>query len=319
MNSIFYGLKDPEARHIISKAINNISHARINRVSFSFNHDLSFGVPAGDCKVLILWEPASVMPWQYRERNLKKFDLVIPMSSWRAKNLGIKDYAFHPYDFTQAEITSPFKKRLNKVVMINSAKFSSGKNSLYGLRRVTSKYLHESNLDYSLYGTNWKMSRMMEIRKRVISLKNSMIARERFSLRELSSELFYSYPEYKGWVENKFEILSQFDISLVIENEADWITEKIFDSLIAGAVPLYVGPDLSKQFPQLNSCILKAEPNANGIYQRLVNVSEQELDEKRHAIESFVKDESLEGIKFWSSSNQWKKVAEISRNYLESL
>ena len=319
MNSIFYGLKDPEARDIISKEIINVSNSRINLTSFSFNHDPSFGVPAGECKVLILWEPASVMPWQYRERNLKKFDLVIPMSSWRAKNLGIKDYAFHPYDFTQAEITSPFKKRLKKVVMINSAKFSSGKNSLYGLRRETSKYLHERNLDYSLYGTNWKMSRMMEIRKRAVSLKNSIFARERVSLRELSSELFYSYPEYKGWIADKFEILSQFNISLVIENEADWITEKIFDSLIAGTVPLYVGPDLSKQFPQLHACILKAEPNVKNIYQSLLGVSEEELDEKRHAINSFLKDESLEGIKFWSPSNQWKKVAEISRNYLESL
>jgi hypothetical protein len=320
LNSIFYGLKDSRARDIISRSIADIKNSKIDLASFSFNHDPSFEIPQGQCKILILWEPSAVMPWQYQERNLRKFDLVIPMSCWRAENLDIEKYAFHPYDFESAKRVSPFMPRVRKIVMINSAKYSAGRTSYYGLRRRTSRYLHEKhNLDYSLYGNGWQMSKVMEIRKRGASLRNSLIAREKISLRELTSDIFYSYPEYSGWIEDKFEILSQFEISLVIENESDWVTEKVFDSLVAGAVPLYIGPDLSEKFPKLNSCLLLADPNPESIYKRIVEVSENELEEKRYAIDSFLDDNSQEGIGFWSHANQWTRVANIARNYLESL
>ena len=259
------------------------------------------------------------MPWQYRKKNLEKFDLVIPMSSWRAENMGLSQYAFHPYDFDSSKRISPFIKRDRKCVMINSAKFSSGTRSLYGLRRRTSKLLHQKSIDYCLYGSNWQMSRLIEIRKRFASLKNSVLAMEKVNFRELTSELFYSYPEYGGWVEDKFRILSQFQISMVIENEKDWVTEKLFDSLVAGAVPLYIGPDLTKKFPKLNECILLADSTPRSIYERIVNVSDQELEDKQQAIDSYLNITSQEGINFWSPSNQWKRIANIVTENLGNL
>jgi hypothetical protein len=176
--------------------------------------------------------------------------------------------------------------------------------------------LHENQIDYALYGTGWKMSRSMELRKRFVALKNSLQAGERISLGELTSDLWYQYPEFHGWVEDKFEVLSQFKLSLVIENEADWVTEKVFDSIVAGAVPIYVGPDLSRDFPELNKCLLLADSNAESIIARIAEVQESELDDKRKSMLSFLNDQSDSGINFWSPQKQWTNVAEIIKRAL---
>jgi hypothetical protein len=238
------------------------------------------------------------------------------MSVWRANRLGLNQYAFHPYTFDASYQSSPFNNRERNIVMINSAKFSSGNKSLYGLRRSVSRMLHENQIDYALYGTGWKMSRSMELRKRFVALKNSLQAGERISLGELTSDLWYQYPEFHGWVEDKFEVLSQFKLSLVIENEADWVTEKVFDSIVAGAVPIYVGPDLSRDFPELNKCLLLADSNAESIIARIAEVQESELDDKRKSMLSFLNDQSDSGINFWSPQKQWTNVAEIIKRAL---
>jgi hypothetical protein len=307
----FYGLKDDLAKSLIRESIATLQNTKIDSVSVSFNHDPSFKFPSADFKVLILWEPAAVMPWQYKSTNFSKFDLVIPMSSWRARNMQIEEFAFHPYHFQDLNAISPFSKRERKILMINSAKYSAVKSSLYGLRRSVSKHLAESNIDYALYGTNWKMSKVMELRKRFVALRNSVIARSGVSWRELTSELWYQYPEYVGWVEDKFSILSQFEFSLVIENEADWVTEKIFDSIYAGTVPIYVGPDLSEEFPLIERCLIRANPTVLGVMDAILNTTDEQLLIRKHAIDAFVKDRTGQGIEFWSPENQWRSVSTI--------
>lgn len=316
MNITFYGLNDPLAQEIIRDEISKLRGCRFSSLSFSFNHDPSFETPKEEFKVVLLFEPSAVMPWQYQAGNLKMFDLVIPMSIWRANRLGIKHFAFLPYNAESSSRSSPYKERGKKVVMVNSAKFSAGKSSLYGLRREVSKYLRENHVDYSLYGTGWTMPLTMEFRKRLAALKSSIRAKEVISLRELTSGFCYSYPEYVGWVENKFEILNLFELSIVIENEADYVTEKVFDAIIAGTVPVYVGPDLSRYFPKLNDCLLLAEPNVESVSRRVLEVKEKELNQKRLAIENFLNDSSMDGLGFWSPQNQWTKVAKIMSDSL---
>lgn len=57
---------------------------------------------------------------------------------------------------------------------------------------------------------------------------------------------------YKGPCESKFDVLSRYDFSLCLENTImeGYITEKIFDCLYAGTIPLYLGaPDISTSIP----------------------------------------------------------------------
>ncbi len=251
------------------------------------------------------------MPWQYQKANYSTFDLVIPMSGWRAQNLDLKEFAYHPYGFDGIKPITTNEGRTKRLVMINSAKFSSGCSSLYGLRRAASKKLFEIGVDYSLYGTNWHMSKIMEVRKRITSLKNSLLAREKVCFQEFISQLWYSYPEYKGWVENKFGVLSQFQLSLVIENEQDWVTEKVFDSLYAGAIPIYVGPDFSKEFPKLEACVIRANANTDDVVRKVKETSADQIESKQIAIREFLSDKSKTGIGFWHPNEQWGHVSKV--------
>jgi hypothetical protein len=57
---------------------------------------------------------------------------------------------------------------------------------------------------------------------------------------------------YKGACVSKFEVLQRYEFCLCFENMAmnGYITEKIFDCLYAGTIPLYLGaPDISKYIP----------------------------------------------------------------------
>lgn len=310
----FYGLDSSVAKGTIERLLAQEKYKNVV-VSVSFNHDPSFEIPDSDYRVLILWEPSAVMPWQYKKSNREKFDLVIPMSSWRAKQLGYERYSFHPYSAPRKFI-SPWVQRENRIVMINAAKFSAGINSNYGLRRAASKALFNSNVEYTLYGANWTMSRTMEILKRTVALRNSLKARERIDFKELTSNLFYRYPEFKGHVDDKFSLLGNTEMSLVIENESDWVTEKLFDSICAGAIPVYVGPDLSREFKELEQCLIRVEDNVKDIVNTVKNVSQLTLDMKKEAIVEYLKLTDKKGISFWKPELLWERVALIIRDGL---
>lgn len=315
----FYGIENSQIQSILIKNLSETIKNRNFDVSISFNHDHGQEFPSNRFNVLILWEPASVMPWQYKLENYSRFNLVIPMSKWRAEKLGIQQYAFHPYDADPSKIASPFSVRSGKIIMINAAKFSAGKSSLYGLRRETSKILHREFQGYDLFGADWDMNKSTEIRKRIAALRNSINAREGISVREFTSLLWYRYPEHRGFVKDKFEILSEYQLSLVIENDIDWITEKVFDSIFAGCIPVYVGPVLIREFRKLENCLIRCEPDARSIINRLKNLSDSELLEKKYAIFDFIQNYDFSEKGFWSSNHQWTRISNIIRANLERL
>jgi len=307
----FVGLSDQDIRRILLDSLSEVIKDLKIDISISFNYDYLSDTPKSCFNVLILWEPASVMPWQYSAANLARFDLVIPMSVWRARNLGYSQHAFHPYRFTGANSIFDLTGPRQGIVMINTAKFSAGSSSLYGLRRETSKLLHSRGLDYKLYGFDWNMKKSIEFKKRLIAARNSFLANERVNFKELTSQVLYRYPEYAGHVPDKFSLLSHFTYSLVIENDLDWVTEKVFDSIFAGTIPIYVGPQLEEISKDLEDCLFRCEPRAQSIYDKLISISNQEIEVKRQAIESFVTNFDFSDNGFWSPSFQWKRVANI--------
>lgn len=250
------------SRAIEEQKVSDQDLHKISNLHFEFNYDKPYKKLPNKFNTLILWEPQSVMPWQYKKSVLSKFDLVIPMSPWRAENLGFKQWAFHPSTITSIQIDESLRKK--NIIMINAAKFSANKNSLYGLRRKLSKKLFDMNVGYELYGQNWHMKKSKELRERIWAVRKELMAFNFPDLLEAFTDITYKYPEYMGPIDEKLTKLSEFKYALVIENELDWITEKLFDALSAGCVPLYIGPNLSK-FEQLNRCVIQLEPSVKAV------------------------------------------------------
>jgi hypothetical protein len=58
--------------------------------------------------------------------------------------------------------------------------------------------------------------------------------------------------------------MSKYKFALVIENDRSFISEKLFDALFAGCVPIYVGPSLnSLSLPP--DLVIEAEPHLESV------------------------------------------------------
>ena len=276
-------------------------------IHFEFNFDKGNIKQQGKFNVLILWEPKSFMPWQYKESVMAKFDLVIPMSPWRAEKLKLENWALHPGEIKSLKVDE--KTRTKNIVMINSAKFSANFSSNYGLRRDISKKLFASKLGYELYGQNWNMPKFKELRERIWAIRKEVQAFNIPDLFEAFSNISYRYPEYRGPSADKFLELSRFRYALVIENESDWITEKLFDAISAGCVPVFIGPDLT-QFPMLSKCTIQLKPCASTVLEYFRNVTENSYLAQKKLVDQ-VRGDSKE-LEIFSIENISLKMAKIT-------
>lgn len=127
------------------------------------------------------------------------------------------------------------KERL--AVMVASNKISLIKGELYSLRRKTIS----ENPDLVLAGFGWDNSSGDFALKAMKEL--AITARwKRFpKITGLSSPV--AGRKLVRPVANKINFVSQFKVSVVIENSLEYQSEKLLDALLAGTIPVYVGPD----------------------------------------------------------------------------
>jgi hypothetical protein len=192
-------------------------------------------------RVLILLEPPSVMPENYVQSSLVKFDLVIPLSPWRADNMGLGKFAFQPIAEPSVLPRSTYKEK--SLVFVNALKFGAVNTSLYGWRLKILREAERAEVPIDVYGPNWDMSYFMEIRKRIAATRRALNSVER-KTSEAWTNLFYRPKNYKGQTENKYRTISKYQFMLVVENDLYSLTEKIFDALYSGAIVFYRGPRL---------------------------------------------------------------------------
>jgi len=301
-NAIFKHLK----RLSNSMVWRQTSEVTSSDIHFELNFDFPNKKLFGKYNVLIASEPASVVPWQYKKSIQSKFDLIIPTGKTRSENLSLKEWVPFPYKFQSQTINE--KLRTNKVIMINAAKFSAHKESMYGFRRKVSKELFNMQIGYKLVGENWKMPKTKEIRERVWAVRKEFRAGNLPDLREAFSNITYRYPEYSGRIDNKISELSKYKYALVIENESDYISEKLFDAITAKCVPIYIGENLA-DYKFLKNCVVQLAPKVSSI----LEFFEQEnlkiyLEKKKYIdnVENYITD-----IEFFSLETCSSQIANI--------
>lgn len=144
------------------------------------------------------------------------------------------------------------------VVIVNANKLNLTKSEQYTLRRKCIANL--TNLD--LYGDEWNTSIAARIKVAIIEiLKNPTKHLFTFTFH---SRYWFSRRPLVTAPENKSEVLARYKVSLVIENELTYLSEKLFDVLTAGCIPVYVGPDLNDYEIPASLCF-QAKPNIRSI------------------------------------------------------
>lgn len=107
---------------------------------------------------------------------------------------------------------------------------------------------------------------------------------------------------YKGTCESKYEVLSQYKFSLCFENMAmkGYVTEKIFDCLYAGTVPLYLGAtDISDLIPEAAYIDCRRFSSWIKMHEFVARMTDVEFHAVRNAGQAFLL--SFQGKKYSNS------------------
>jgi hypothetical protein len=92
-----------------------------------------------------------------------------------------------------------------------------------------------------------------------------------------------------GEVEDKRMVISMYKYCLVIENSSEYLSEKIFDALLSGCIPIYIGPELiSYEIP--GYLFLQAQPNIGDIRAKIYEAKKIDYEEWRESLDIWLAD-----------------------------
>ena len=237
-------------------------------------------------------EEISIAPTQSKEfLSCGLFDRVLV---WRDNE--IDDNLFFKYYYmTSSRIYNQNNKSRNLLCMINKYqpnRFRS-KHNIYNERTKIVEFFR-NNSKFHLYGYNW-------------------------------SEYDLSLKNYKGVTKSKIETYLKYDFSFVFENsnnEFGGITEKIWDSLATGCIPIYYGvPNVDKYIPKKCFIDYREFENLGDLYNYLKKMTLKEKNEIRKTIKMFLNSNSYkkftpEGFSktMKRNINEMEKIKVIPKN-----
>jgi hypothetical protein len=261
-------------------------------------------------RILVLWEPYIVETIRYRIATLSAFGACFAPSIQWAERVNAYPFKWPQDEIPRDEIFSRWGFRKRHGVMVQGNKFSARKGELYSLRRKVIINLGCDDLD--LYGTHWNEGFRFDWLHWSMSLVNS-------KYREISLKSLFGigrkYKNYKGKTSDKIKTLSEYKISVVIENSADFVSEKLFDSVRAGCVSVYVGPNLEQYGIPAGSAI-QVQPNFKIIVETVRNLM-KESDTKLEEVARNQRNSLIKVSPDWDNSLVLSNLASDMADILE--
>jgi hypothetical protein len=213
-------------------------------------------VPRNKCLFLIFESPL-IQPKIYKKNYLlKRFGKVFTLAEDQVDNI----------HFFKLNYVQPHMKMVDSIPDFSQKKFaalvSSNKNSdhpasLYRERhRVIEFYASRQSTEFDLYGPDW-----------------------------------YGTTNWRGYCESKWETLKNYKFNYCYENfktQPGYITEKIFDSMVAGCVPIYWGaPNITDYVPK--KCFIDRRDFSSNeqLYDYLKSMSRETYEGYIQAIRDF--------------------------------
>ena len=225
--------------------------------------------------------------------------------TWKDDIIDNKKY--FKFNFSQ-EIPNKINKNLeNKdklCTLIAGHKQNKHPLELYSKRIEAIRWFENNHQnDFDLYGIGWDK----------FSSSNKYINYIVYGFK-LASLCSPKYSSYKGKVNNKNNTLEKYKFTICYENGKDisgYITEKIFDCLFAGSIPIYWGANnILEHIPQ--NCFIdkKLFKNYEDLYHFIINMKDNTYLEYLENIEKFLNSDKIKQF----SSESFAKV--ITKNIL---
>jgi len=242
----------------------------------------------------VIMEPPVVAPYIYEalSRLTEVFEKVyLPNTSGNGYSLkGVDSSKLHQlyWPIILQDVLKPYwfnQDRLKRVVVINGSHNPHGRmHEQYSLRINAMAELAKMNI-IDLYGAGW----------------NRWWSRSAFWL-PYWKNIYSLMSIYKGKCSSKFEVLANYEFSLCFENMQmnGYITEKIFDCLYAGTIPLYMGAPNILEFVPANVFIdCRKYTSWTDMWLDVSSMSQESIIEMRIAGSEFLRSESAN--KFYNS------------------
>jgi hypothetical protein len=248
-------------------------------------------------RTLIRYEPSVVMPQTHSIIFTKLFGQVLDIGRpLRGHVLSVK----WPQTWGQMSRVGEIQ-RSSRVVVINANKLSLIRGELYSLRRKCMQSIE--SLDF--YGHDWDIPMALKVKKLIGELVICMAAL-RFPTISGSAHWFTKSKNYLGATPSKRQTLEKYRVSLVIENSSEFLTEKLFDCFFAGAIPVYVGPQLDDyEIPAYVA--IQAEPTLEGINKGISMALALDYESWSQATRRWLQDAAV--VNEWSASAVFQEIA----------
>lgn len=228
--------------------------------------------------IVILAEPEVVRPDLYKSKILDGSIKILPLGRYRAERLGLKNWIEFPPEIPSYSRSQSDHRK--KFAMVNEHKFSSSSRSNYGLRRKVIQYFEKNRpLDLDVYGKEWNTSKFLELKRRFSQIKNNRSILK-IDFKESLSDLLRHYQSVSGHMSRECAGLQNYEFNICIENDSDYISEKVWKALYAGSIPIYSGPNLSHD-PELKKCVVPTTNKLTAFIKVIENLDEINLFELR--------------------------------------
>lgn len=160
-------------------------------------------------------------------------------------------------------------------------------NDLY-VERVEVIRWHERHApaDFHLYGLGWNKPRH----------EDGLVGKARRRLQRLATQAwgYRPFPSWRGEVADKSAVLLRSKFSYCYENVhslSGYVTEKIFDSMMNGCVPVYWGADdVTRHVPKNTFIDRRDFRDTAHVHAHLRSMSRDEFAERQAAIKVFLED-----------------------------
>lgn len=229
-------------------------------ISLESQRDVKFNFmlmqPKDRC-IMLMWEPPAVLADNYNPIYHVPYKAVFTLFH------ELVDYQkyfplYYPQPFLyMIDDAVPFKRK-KLCTMIIGEHTSSNPHELYTARRnIISFFEHNHPENFDFYGNYWT---------------------------------YHDHPCYKGVIKHKLQYLKQYKFAICYENmrTQTYITEKIFDILHTGCVPIYWGAEQIEQYIPYRCYILRQDFNSDeDLYQYLNSMSQDEYNSYLQAGKDF--------------------------------
>ncbi len=234
---------------------------------------------------LLIFESEIIRPDNWNLDNHKLFQKVF---TWNDRLVDQKFYfkMNFPNNVHSTKPEDHYREKL--VTLISGNKSARHPKELYSKRLETIKWLDKHHPErFDFYGMGWDQ----------INFGPTFLGKILRKLQVSKLIPIKKFKTYRGKVENKHETFKKYDFAICYENGRDitgYITEKIFDCLFAGTIPIYWGADnIKDHVPEncfIDRTIFKSHEE---LYSHINNMSNEERNEYQKNIFNFLNSDQI--------------------------